>query len=169
MNYFQFLGQDWHANRGNPKGRLFLFLFRVANYATRKRWYFYVSLPYQLFYKVFVQWLFVIEIPWSVRIGRDFSVYHCLGTVLNNKVVIGRGCTLRQCTTIGVKNDKAGRAGAPPIIGDHVDIGSNVCIIGAITIGNGARIGSGSVIVKSVPEEAIAYGNPAVIKIAELV
>ena len=44
---------------------------------------------------------------------------------------------------------------------DDVTIGPNVCIIGAITIGKGAVIGAGAVVVKDVPENAIVAGNPA--------
>ena len=44
---------------------------------------------------------------------------------------------------------------------DGVTIGPNVCIIGDITIGKGAVIGAGAVVVKDVPANAIVAGNPA--------
>jgi putative colanic acid biosynthesis acetyltransferase WcaB len=42
-----------------------------------------------------------------------------------------------------------------------VDIGSNVCIIGEIIIGNNVKIGAGSVVVNNIPDNCIVVGNPA--------
>ena len=51
--------------------------------------------------------------------------------------------------------------GNAPIIGDNVNIGSNTCIIGEITIGDNVVIGAGSVVVKDVPSNVVIVGNPA--------
>ena len=48
-----------------------------------------------------------------------------------------------------------------PTLGDRVVVGSNACILGAIEIGDGARVGSGSVVVKNVPPDATVVGVPA--------
>jgi serine acetyltransferase len=48
-----------------------------------------------------------------------------------------------------------------PIIGDRVDIGVGSCILGAVTVGDGAMIGANSVVVHDVPSEATAVGAPA--------
>ena len=59
-------------------------------------------------------------------------------------------------TTVGGgKNDEC------PIIGDNVVIGPSCAIIGNITIGDNTIIGIGSVVVKSIPENVVAAGNPA--------
>lgn len=50
---------------------------------------------------------------------------------------------------------------APPIIGNDVWIGSHVCILQNVTIGDGSIIGAGSVVTKSIPPYSIAVGNPA--------
>jgi acetyltransferase-like isoleucine patch superfamily enzyme len=47
------------------------------------------------------------------------------------------------------------------MIGDFVDVGSNAVVIGSITVGDGAIIGAGAVVVKDVPPYAVVVGNPA--------
>ena len=51
--------------------------------------------------------------------------------------------------------------GAAPTIGNNVNIGSNTCIIGGISIGDNVIIGAGSVVVKDVPSNVVIAGNPA--------
>jgi putative colanic acid biosynthesis acetyltransferase WcaB len=81
---------------------------------------------------------------------------------MNSEVVIGENCTLRHCTTIGHKQLKNGGFSGSPVIGNNVDMGSNVCIIGKIHIGNNVKIGCGAVVTKSVGDNETAVGNPAV-------
>ena len=161
MNFFTFIFQDWNANRGNAKGRMILLLFRVANFCATRKIYYYLGFLYLLFYRIMVEWFFSIEIPWNTRIGRNLTLFHGQALVLSNEVVIGEGCTLRQTTTIGNRQTTDGGVSRSPVIGNYVDIGSNVCIIGDILIGDGAKIGAGSVVVKNVNENSTVVGNPA--------
>ena len=72
---------------------------------------------------------------------------------------IGNYLDVRQFTTFGVKSNN--KADELPTIGDNVFIGANAVIIGNIHIGNNAVIGAGSVVIKDVPDNCIAVGNPA--------
>jgi putative colanic acid biosynthesis acetyltransferase WcaB len=162
MNFFEFIVQDWRANKGNIKGRIILLLFRIANFCARRRVYYYLGLPYLIFYRVLVEWFFSTEIPWNTKIGKNFTLYHGQALVMNNKVVIGENCTLRQCTTIGNKQLAGGGFSASPVIGNYVDIGSNVCVIGPIKINDHVNIGSGAVVVKDVSPYSVVTGNPGV-------
>jgi putative colanic acid biosynthesis acetyltransferase WcaB len=163
MSFLTFIFQDWKANKGNPKGRTIMFFFRVANFCSTRRIYFYLGLPYLVFYKILVEWFFTVEIPWNVRIGKNLILYHGQSLVMNSDVVIGENCTLRHCTTIGHKQLKSGGFSGSPVIGNDVDLGSNVCIIGKIHIGNNVKIGCGAVVTKSIADDQTAVGNPAVI------
>lgn len=83
--------------------------------------------------------------PWCTRIGAR---------------KIGKNCTIRHLTTIGSNGDPK-KMDATPIIGDNVDIGCLCGIFGDIVIGNNVKIGAGSIIVKSVPDNCVVVGNPA--------
>jgi putative colanic acid biosynthesis acetyltransferase WcaB len=164
MNFAQFIIQDWDANKGNIKGKVFMLLFRIANFCAIKSFYKYLGFIYIIIYKVVVQWLFTLEIPWNITLGKATAIYHGQALIMNKGVKIGDHCTIRHCTTIGTKQKADGSCSAAPIIGNHVNIGNNVCIIGDIKIGDHAVIGSGSVVVKDVAPYSIVAGNPAVVK-----
>lgn len=162
MNFFEFAVQDWKVNQGNAKGRIILLLFRMANFCSTRKVYYYLGFIYLMFYRILVEWFFSIEIPWNVRIGKNLQLFHGQALVLSNQVIIGENCILRHCTTIGNKQSADGGFTSSPVIGNNVDIGSNACIIGSITIGDQVKVGCGAVVVKSVPAHSIAIGNPAV-------
>lgn len=71
---------------------------------------------------------------------------------------IGKNFSARQLTTLGNKRD--GDNKNRPYIGDNVTLGTNVTIIGGIHVGNNVVIGAGSVVVKDIPDNCVAVGNP---------
>ena len=151
--------QDWSANAGNPKARIVLAAFRFAHLcrATRNWRINPAVLAVGVLYRVLVEWILGIEIPWKTSIGPNFVVFHGMGTVINDATVIGRGVTMRHNVTIGSKK----HGGPAPRIEDDVEIGAGAIILGDIVIGQGAVIGAGSVVSKDVPAGAVAVGNPA--------
>lgn len=161
MSFLSFVFQDWAANAPSAKGRLIMLLFRIANFCSTRKAYYYIGFPYLVFYKILVEWFFSIEIPWNVRAGKGLRIFHGQGLVLNRDVVIGNYCTLRHCTTIGNKQRRGGGMSGSPVLGNYVDVGSNVCIIGDVYIGDHVTIGCGAVVTKSVPPDLIIAGNPA--------
>lgn len=114
----------------------------------------YVGLFFRPFYRIYNLFL-GIDIPWSVKIGRNLKISHPVGIVINANAIIGDDCVIRQNTTIGSKN------GFAPIIHNKVDIGCNSVILGGITIEDNVIIGGGSVVVKSVEKNSVIAGNPA--------
>lgn len=101
----------------------------------------------------------------TTKIGQGAYFAHPFASEINAKS-IGEYFSCRHLTTIGNKMD--GNNDTRPIIGDNVTLGVNVTIIGDVTIGNNVIIGAGSVVVKDIPDNSIAVGNPChVIKTIE--
>jgi serine acetyltransferase len=153
---------DWKANKGNPKGQFILLLFRVAQ--AIRSWpepWWVLGAPYLVFYRVFVEWILGVELRFKTRVGPRLKLFHGQALVVHEGTVIGSDCTLRHSTTIGSKTLPDGAPTRCPIIGNAVDVGSNVVILGAVTVGDGAVIGAGSVVVKDVSPGSVVAGNPA--------
>lgn len=157
MNVVSFVFQDWSANTRNSKGRLLGVLFRLANYGLSNSVARLLLLPYRLLYRFLVEWTLGVELPYNTAVGPGLRIYHGQALVVHKHVRIGQHCVLRQSTTIG----NSGRGSTCPVIGNNVDIGANVCIIGPVHIGDNVVIGAGSVITKSIPAGCTVVGNPA--------
>lgn len=158
---FSFLFQDWSANRGNIKGQLVLSAYRLAQLLSKNLIIKILFVWYLALYHVLVEWILGVEIPRKLQAGKGLILYHGQALVINQGVTIGENCTLRNSTTIGHKLLADGTLSGCPRIGNNVDIGANVCIIGDITIGDNVSIGAGAVVVKNLPADCIAAGNPA--------
>ncbi len=99
-----------------------------------------------------------VEIHPGARIGRRLVIDHGMGIVIGETTEIGDDCLLYKGVVLG--GVQRARKKRHPTLGNHVVIGSNSCVLGAITLGDGAKVGSGSVVVKSVPEGATVVGVP---------
>lgn len=161
MGVVAFLIQDQKQNKGNLKSKIVLFMFRLAQLANKHIAIALLMCIYLGFYNVFVEWFLGIELPRKTKVGKGLIIYHGQALVINQGVQIGNFCILRNSTTIGHKILIDGTFSACPKIGNNVDVGANVCIIGPITIGNNVKIGAGSVVVKNLPDNCTAVGNPA--------
>ncbi len=154
--------QDWKANTRNPKGRFVMVLFRTAH-ALRfgPKWLAPLTVLYGICYRIGVEWILCIELPWKTNIGAGLRLEHGQALVVNDGTIIGKNCCLRNGVTIGNKQLPDGSFSSSPVLGDRVNVGANACIIGPIRIGDDAVIGAGAVVVKDVPPQAVVVGNPA--------
>ncbi|MBI2297198.1 MAG: serine O-acetyltransferase [Betaproteobacteria bacterium] len=105
------------------------------------------------------RWLTGIEIHPGARIGRRFFIDHGMGVVIGETAEIGDDCTLYHGVTLGGTSWNKGKR--HPTLGNGVVVGAGAKILGPITIGDGAKIGSNAVVVKEVPPGATAIGIPA--------
>lgn len=156
------LFQDWRTIKGNAKKRAILVVCRAANiFAHAPTSVRYIGYPCFIFYLVFVDWILGVKLHWKHYVTSGLRLFHRQALVVNDRAVIRRNCVLRHSTTIGVAGTFGDYGGVAPIIGNDVDIGSNVVILGAFTIGDSVVIGAGSVVVKNVEWGAVVEGNPA--------
>jgi len=99
-----------------------------------------------------------VEIHPGAKIGRRFFIDHGMGVVIGETAEIGDDVLIYQGVVLGgVSLEKTKRH---PTIGNKVVIGAGAILLGPIKIGNGARVGAGSVVVKDVPDNATAVGVP---------
>ena len=99
-----------------------------------------------------------IEIHPGAKIGRRFFIDHGAGVVIGETAEIGDGVLMYQGVVLGGTTLKKKKR--HPTIHNNVVMGTGAVALGAITIGDGARIGSGSVVVKSVPPGVTVVGIP---------
>jgi serine O-acetyltransferase len=107
-----------------------------------------------------------IEIHPGATIGRCVFIDHGMGVVVGETAEIGDGCTIYQGVTLGGTSLSKGTK-RHPTLGRNVIVGANSQVLGGFVVGDGARIGSGAVVVKPVPAGATAVGNPARVIAAE--
>jgi len=99
-----------------------------------------------------------IEIDPGAKIGKGVFIDHGVGVVIGETAEVGDGCTIYQGVTLG--GTSLLRTKRHPTLGKNVSVGSGAAILGAITIGDGAKIGANSVVVKDVPANATVVGIP---------
>jgi serine O-acetyltransferase len=99
-----------------------------------------------------------IEIHPAARLGRGLFIDHGMGVVIGETAEVGENVTLLQGVTLGGTSLK--REKRHPTLGNNVVVGTGAAVIGAITIGDGTRIGAGSVVVRDVPPNAVVVGVP---------
>lgn len=153
MNLLVNIRADLAANP-DPRGKLAMMLFRLASETSLPR---IVRGPIALFYVILVDWVFGIELPPGTSVGPGLRLNHSIGTVINPAAIIGAGCDIKHCCTIGTR-----RSGGPsPILEDGVVLGAGSHVLGGVRLGAGAETGAGAVVLQDVPAGWIAVGNPA--------
>jgi serine O-acetyltransferase len=99
-----------------------------------------------------------IEIHPGATIGEGFFIDHGMGVVIGETSEIGENVAIYQGVTLG--GTSLLKKKRHPTLGDNVVVGTGAKLIGAITVGNDAKIGAGSVVVNSVPPHTTVVGVP---------
>ena len=99
-----------------------------------------------------------IEIHPAAKLGPGLFIDHGMGVVIGETAEIGENVTLLQGVTLGGTSLR--REKRHPTLGNDVVVGAGAKIIGGFTIGDGSRIGAGSVVVREVPPNCVVVGVP---------
>ena len=129
-------------------------LHRAANWLWRKG----IVLPARLLAQ-FGRALTGIEIHPGARLGSGVFIDHGMGVVIGETASVGNNVTMYQGVTLGGTGKQRGKR--HPTVEDDAVIGVGASVLGAVTIGEGARVGAGSVVLKDVPPHTTAVGMPA--------
>ena len=100
-----------------------------------------------------------IEIHPGAKIGKCLFIDHGMGIVFGETAEIGDNCTIYHGVTLGGTGKDTGKR--HPTLGNNVLIGAGTKVLGPVYIGDNARIGAGSVVLKNLPANCTAVGVPA--------
>lgn len=131
-----------------------LLMHRLSHWLWKQRLYWLAR-----FNSHVARWLTGIEIHPGATIGRRVFIDHGMGIVVGETAIIGDDCTLYHGVTLGGTSWNKGKR--HPTLESGVVIGAGAKVLGPITVGAGAKIGSNAVVVKDVPVNATAVGIPA--------
>ncbi|MDO5736183.1 MAG: serine O-acetyltransferase [Propionibacteriaceae bacterium] len=108
-----------------------------------------------------------IEIHPGAVIGRRFFIDHGMGVVIGETAVVGDDVLMYHQVTLGGR--ARGRFKRHPTIGDRVLIGAGAKVIGAIHVGDDAKIGANALVVKDVPARGAVVGTPSDIREGDVI
>ena len=97
------------------------------------------------------------ELPLRGDLGVGLMLPHPVGIVIHPNSVIGENCLIMHNVTLGTRGPGSGA----PRLGRGVDVGPGACLLGGITVGDGAQVGANAVVTSDVPARAVAVGVPA--------
>ncbi|NLN87473.1 MAG: serine O-acetyltransferase [Syntrophomonadaceae bacterium] len=126
---------------------------RIAHLLYNRRLYFLARLVSHI-----SRFLTGIEIHPGATIGKGFFIDHGSGVVIGETTEIGDNVTIYQGVTLGGSGKEKGKR--HPTIGNNVTISAGAKVLGSFTVGDHAKIGGGSVVVKAVPPHCTVVGIP---------
>jgi serine O-acetyltransferase len=132
-----------------------VWVHRASHALYTRRWFWLAR-----FIASFARWFTSIEIHPGAKLGRNVFIDHGIGVVIGETAEVGDDCTIYQGVTLGGTSLYKG-VKRHPTLGKGVIVGAGAKVLGGFTVGDGARIGSNSVVVKPVPAGATAVGIPA--------
>ena len=115
--------------------------------------------PLALFLQSQMSRQFGIDIHPAARFGHGIMLDHATGLVVGETAVVGNRVSILQSVTLGGTGKEDGDR--HPKIGDDVLISAGAKILGNIHVGEGAKVGAGSVVLQDVPAHTTVAGVPA--------
>jgi len=131
-----------------------IILHRPAHWLYRHKFFFLARLISQI-----SRFFTGIEIHPGAKLGHGILIDHGMGVVIGETATVADNCTIYQGVTLGGTGKEKGKR--HPDLEEGVMVGSGAKILGPLTIGAGAKIASGAVVLSSVPAGCTAVGVPA--------
>ena len=138
----------------NTPGIHAVLFHKISHFLYEKKWFFLARLISQI-----ARFLTGIEIHPGAKIGRRFFIDHGMGVVIGETAEVGDDVMMYHQVTLGGTGKECGKR--HPTVKNGVTIAAGSKILGAITIGENAKIGANSVVLKNVPANATVVGIPA--------
>ena len=126
---------------------------RLSHFFYRHKWFVTARII-----STIARFLTGIEIHPGAQIGKGLFIDHGMGIVIGETTVIGDNVSLYQGVTLGGTGKEKGKR--HPTIGDYVVVACGAKVLGSFTVGEGAKIGAGSVVLKEVPPYSTVVGIP---------
>jgi serine O-acetyltransferase len=130
-----------------------IWFHRMSHQLWKKKWFTLARVVSQ-----FARFITGIEIHPGAVIGKHLFIDHGMGVVIGETCEIGDYVTIYQGVTLGGTGKEKGKR--HPTIGNHVVIASGAKVLGSMTIGEGSKIGAGSVVLQEVPPNSTVVGIP---------
>lgn len=140
--------------------KLFILNFRLASLVYTKGGLCKVFLINIILLK-FLKFFCGLDISPKTRIGAGLVLFHPQNIVINSDSILGDNVMLKHNVTIGNKVNTETGQHVSPVIGNNVELSPGVVILGNVSIGDNAIIGAGAIVVKDIPVNSVAVGNPA--------
>jgi len=112
-----------------------------------------------LFFQNRMSCKFGVDIHPAARLGHGILLDHATGLVIGETAVVGNNVSILQSVTLGGTGKEQGDR--HPKVGNGVLISAGAKILGNISIGDGAKVGAGSVVLEDVPDHVTVAGVPA--------
>ncbi len=130
-----------------------ILMHRVAHFLYRHKWF-----VLSRFISQFSRFMTGIEIHPGAVIGEGLFIDHGMGVVIGETAVVGDNVTLYQGVTLGGTGKEKGKR--HPTVGNNVVISTGAKVLGSFEVGDNAKIGAGSVVLKPVPANSTVVGVP---------
>ena len=138
------------------KGFQALQLYRISHWLWNNKRY-----SFALFLQNNISERFAVDIHPAAKIGDGIMIDHATGLVIGETAVVGNDVSILHSVTLGGSGCHQGDR--HPKIGDGVLLAAGAKVLGNITVGEGVKVGAGSLELESVPDHVTVAGVPATI------